>query len=81
MLATASYKQRVIFCTALYETAPNTVPEAKLQDIKEDIIRYSETLTDLDMLEVGRAVRILIDVEGFPEVHEQPVIDLLELYE
>ena len=79
-LVDATPKQRVIFCKALQHTAPEAVPSEHKQEIADDVASYSEMLTENDLFEVNRAVKILIDVEGFPNVGEQAVMDFLQNY-
>tara|TARA_R100000808_G_scaffold14372_1_gene33991 strand:- start:3055 stop:3318 length:264 start_codon:yes stop_codon:yes gene_type:complete len=79
-LGDATPKQRLIFCKALQHTAPKEVPSEQKQEIADDITSYSEMLTENDLFEVNRAVKILIEVEGFPYAEEQTVIDFLQTY-
>lgn len=80
MIRNSTTKQRVIFCKALYETAPPEAPAETLKQITDDIEFYGGVLSDKEMREVDRAVRILIDVENFPDVDEVRVIDFLYNY-
>ena len=42
VLSTANPKQQLIFCMALYITAPEDLPKADLQDLMDDIERLEQ---------------------------------------
>ena len=72
--------QKLIFACALYITAPAETPTAYIDHIMDDINRLEPQLTKEDNLVVKRAIKILVDVEGFPFVEEQTVADFLDQY-
>jgi len=81
-LAASTVKQRLIFCMALKRTAPTSGQNVSetLESIARDIDYFSKQLTENDLLDAERAVKILVDVEGFPGVSEISIIDILQKY-
>tara|TARA_R110002020_G_scaffold64862_2_gene171702 strand:+ start:4309 stop:4584 length:276 start_codon:yes stop_codon:yes gene_type:complete len=80
LIINATNKQKAIFAKTLYETAPDNVPDSYLENILNEFEGYTETLSPDDLTDVRQAVKILKDVEGFPHVTEQTVMDILEQY-
>ena len=85
VLSTANPKQQLIFCMALYITAPEDLPKADLQDLRDDIERLEQYFVSMDtpvaeIEELKNATMVLINVEGFPFCSEETVADVLSMH-
>ena len=86
LLSGANPKQWLIFCMALYITAPEDVAESDLQSIMDDVTTLEQYFVSMDtpveeIDELKMATKVLVDVEGFPNCSVQAVEDILSIFE